>query len=109
MSIALLRDFTQLVDDVLWRRQVRIAHAEVNDVPSRLACCVPHRIDFGDDVGRQALDAVELVFHDLDNSMIAAELPQASCRGLRGPRKCRSRCLRTVVSRAKARQHVPGR
>jgi hypothetical protein len=68
VRVGLPRDFAQLVDHMLGRRQVGVAHAEVDDVPPRPACCVPHRVDFGDDVGRQALDAVELVFHDLGNS-----------------------------------------
>ena len=70
MRIGLLRHLAQLVDYVLRRRQVGIAHAEVDDIPARLACRVAHRIDFGDDIGRQALDAVEFVFHDLVNPVV---------------------------------------
>jgi len=72
MGVGLARDFAQLVDHVIGRRQVGIAHAEVDDVPARLACRVTHRVDFGDDIGRQALDAVELVFHDLFKSINSA-------------------------------------
>jgi hypothetical protein len=58
---------------VLRRRQVGVAHAEVDDVPAARACCGPHRVDFGDDVGRQALDAVEIGFHDLGNPQRVVE------------------------------------
>ena len=65
VRVGLAGHFAQLVDHVLRRRQVGVAHAEVDDVTARLACRVAHRVDFGDHVGRQALDAVELVIHDL--------------------------------------------
>ena len=55
---------------MLRRRQVWVAHAEVDDVTARLTRCVPHRVYFGDDIGRQALDAVEFVFHDLDTFLL---------------------------------------
>ena len=59
-----LCDLAQLVDHVLGRGQIGVARAQVDDVPPRGACCGPHRVDFGDDIGRQALHAVELVVHD---------------------------------------------
>jgi hypothetical protein len=40
----LLRDFAQLVDDMRRRRQVGIAHAKVDDVLARCACCCPHAL-----------------------------------------------------------------
>ena len=63
MCIGLLRHLAQLVDDMLGRRQIGVAHAQVDNVPSRVAGCGAHVIHFGDDIGRQALDAVELVGH----------------------------------------------
>ena len=42
---------------------VGIAHAEVDDVLAARARRGLHRVDFGEDVGRQALDAVEFVGH----------------------------------------------
>ena len=47
----------------LRRGAVGIAHAEVDDVLAARPRRRLHRIDFGEDVGRQALDAVEIVGH----------------------------------------------
>ena len=63
MGIGFLRNFDQLVDDMLGRRQVRIAHAEVNNVLTRRTGGRSHRIHFSDDIGRQALHAVEFFGH----------------------------------------------
>jgi hypothetical protein len=63
VRIGLHRDFAQLVDDVLGRRQIGVAHAEIDDVLARRARRCPHAVDFGDDIGRQALDAVEFLGH----------------------------------------------
>ena len=49
----------QLVDDVGRRRAVRVAHAEVDDVLAGRPRPVLHRVDLGEQVGRQALEAVE--------------------------------------------------
>ena len=57
------RDLGQLVDDMLGRGAVGIAHAEVDDVLAPRPCRRLHRIDFGEDIGRQAADAVEFVGH----------------------------------------------
>ena len=63
MRIGFHRHFAQLVDNVLRRRKIGVAHAKVNDVATRLAGCGAHVINFGDDIGRQTLDAVELFGH----------------------------------------------
>ena len=63
MRARLGRDLAQFVDHVLRRRVVRIAHAEIDDVAPRAPRLVPHRVDLGDDIGRQALDTVEFVGH----------------------------------------------
>ena len=61
---ARLRDrLDQLVDDVRRRRQVGIAHAEVDDVGAARARCRLQPVDLGEDVGRQTLDAVEVFVH----------------------------------------------
>jgi hypothetical protein len=60
VRVGLLGDFDQLVEDMVGRRQVGIAHAQVDNVLAARARRGPHRVDFGDDIGRQALDAVEL-------------------------------------------------
>jgi len=48
---------------VLRGRQVGIAHAKIDDVAPFGPSTRTHRVDFGDDVGRQALDTVEVFFH----------------------------------------------
>ena len=63
MGVRLARDFDQLGDDMIGRRQVGIAHAQVDNVLSRGAGCGSHRVHFGDDIGRQALHAVEFFGH----------------------------------------------
>ena len=57
------RDFAQFVDHMLRRGLVGIAHAQIDDVAPRLPRGMPHRIDFGDDIGGHAFDAVEFVGH----------------------------------------------
>jgi len=57
------RDFSELRDDVRRRRAVWIAHAEVDDVLPAPARRGLHRVDLGEDVGRQALDSVEVGVH----------------------------------------------
>src|SRR3546814_2664124 len=52
VRVRLLRDPAQLVDDMLRRRQVGVAHPQVDDVLARRTCCRSHRIHFGDDIGR---------------------------------------------------------
>lgn len=63
MGIGLGRDFAQLVDHMLWRRLIRVAHPKVDDVAARQTRRVPHRIHFCDNVRRQPLHAVELFVH----------------------------------------------
>ena len=53
----------QLVDDVLRRRHVRIAHAEVDDVGAPRAGGGLEAVDLREDIGRQALDAMEIFDH----------------------------------------------
>ena len=53
----------QLVDDVLGRRHVGIAHAEVDDVDALGAQARLEAVDLLEDVGRQASDAVEIGGH----------------------------------------------
>ena len=56
-------DLGQLGDDMRRRRAVGIAHAEIDDVLAARAGRRLHRVDLGEDVGRQAADAVEFVVH----------------------------------------------
>ena len=58
--LRVLHRLDQLVDDVLGRRHVGVAHAEVDDV---CACGARPRLDavhLLEDIGRQASDAVEI-------------------------------------------------
>ena len=63
MSIGLHRNFTQFFNDMGRWRQVWIAHAKIDNVLTRLPRGRPHRVHFGDDIRRQALDAVEFFGH----------------------------------------------
>ena len=67
MGDGLLRRFNHLVDDVLGRGAVGVAHAEVDDVFSAAAGVDLHLAGDVEDVGREALNAAEL-FHD-DSSL----------------------------------------
>ena len=73
-------DFAQLGDDMGRRRAVGIAHAEVDHVLAPRPRRRLHRIDLGEDVGRQALDAVEFVGHRVDCMTAIAAVPQAHQR-----------------------------
>ena len=53
----------QLVDDVLGRGHVGIAHAQIDDVGAAGPGRRLQAVDLGKDVGRQALDAVEFFDH----------------------------------------------
>src|ERR1019366_5503624 len=71
--------FDELVNDVLGRRHVRVAHAEVDGV---LAPCTRLRLEavnFLEDVGRQPLDAVEVGLHcsgTVNSTRSSASRPQ---------------------------------
>src|SRR6185312_4338059 len=53
----------QLVDDMLRRRHVGIAHAEINDIGATRARRRLQTVHFREYVGRQALDAVKAFAH----------------------------------------------
>src|SRR5262252_4460221 len=53
----------QLVDDVLGRGHVRVAHAKIDDVGAAGPRRSLEAVDFGEDVGGQALDAMEFFDH----------------------------------------------
>ena len=63
MGIRFARHFAQLFNDMRWWRQIGVAHAEIDDVITAGTRRRPHRVDFGDDIGGQAADAVEIVVH----------------------------------------------
>ena len=60
MGARVLHRLHQLGDDVRRRRTVGIAHAEVDDVLAGASGARLGRVHLGEDVGRQAADAVEL-------------------------------------------------
>ncbi len=62
MGARVLDDFAKLVDDRLWGRKVRIAHAEVDDVGPTGSRARLQTIDLFENVGRQTPDFVKL-FH----------------------------------------------
>ena len=60
MRIRTLRGLDELVDDVLGRALVRVAHAEVDDVLAPGSRLGLQLIDDVEDIGRQPLDAVKV-------------------------------------------------
>ena len=63
VRVGLGRHFGKLGDDMLRRGAIGIAHAEIDDVFSARSSRGLHRIHLREDVGRQALDAIEFVDH----------------------------------------------
>ena len=70
-----LHRLDQLGDDMRRRRAVGVAHAEVDDVLCRCPCLGLGRVHLGEDVGRQAADAVEFLGHRLGPCGWADALP----------------------------------
>ena len=62
MRARVAHDLAQLVDDGLRRRQVGIAHAEIDDVGAARAGAGLQPVDLLEDIGRKAADLVKL-FH----------------------------------------------
>ena len=63
MGARIAGDLGQFLDDMGRRRAVGIAHAEIDNVLAAGARRRLHRIHLGEDVGRQAADAVEVGGH----------------------------------------------
>ena len=63
MRVGLLRNLAQLVDHMRWRRLVRVAHTQIDNVFTRLTRRVPHRVHFCDNVRWQTLHAVKIGIH----------------------------------------------
>src|ERR1700722_15637630 len=70
--------FDELVDDGARSGSVGIAHAEVDHIELRRACFGLHLIDDGEDVGRELLDAIELVIW-LHLFILASMLRLSAC------------------------------
>src|SRR5690606_13020665 len=63
MRAGILYDLAQLVDDVLWRREVRVSHAEIDDIGARRSRAGLQTVDLFEDVRWQTADFVKL-FHN---------------------------------------------
>src|SRR5438128_6098627 len=63
MGLWILDGLDELGDDMRRRRAVGIAHAKIDDVAPRGARLGFQCIDLAENVGRQALDAIELFGH----------------------------------------------
>ena len=85
MSMRLARDLGQLVDHMLWRCAIGVAHAEVDNVLAAPARRRLHRVHFGEDVGRQALDSVEVGVHRPTHAADAALRQAGSAGGICKP------------------------
>ena len=99
VGLRVARRLDQLVDDVGRRRQVRVAHAEVDDVATGGARLRLQLVDLGEDVGRQAPDAVEL---GIPHHSTLAGTPVRDRR--EGRRRC-GRRWRASVAQAAGRRH----
>ena len=63
VGVGLRSHFDQLVDDVLRRRKIGVAHAEIDHILTLAPRRRAHRVDLGDDIGRQKAQAVEFIGH----------------------------------------------
>src|SRR5262249_38973532 len=54
----------ELLDHMSWRRQIRIAHAEIDDIGARIARDRLGAVDLLEHIGRQTADAMKF-FHGL--------------------------------------------
>ena len=63
MRVGLGGHFGQFGDHVRRRRQIGIAHAQIDDVVTARAGRCAHGIHLRDHIGRQAFDAVKIVLH----------------------------------------------
>jgi hypothetical protein len=63
MGARILHGFGELRHDMRRRGQIGIAHAKVDHVVAHSAGLGLLRVHFGEHVGRQALDAIEIVLH----------------------------------------------
>ena len=63
MGLRVLGGFGQLINDVLGRRQVGVAHTEVDNVFAGGAEPRLHGVHFREHIGRQTFDTVELGLH----------------------------------------------
>src|SRR5271165_4180675 len=63
MRARVLHRLDQLGYDVRRRRAVGVTHAQINDVLASAPGLGLGRVNLGEDIGRQAADTVELVWH----------------------------------------------
>ena len=103
VRLGVLHRLDQLGDDVRRGRPVGIAHAEIDDVAPLGARLRLQRVDLGEDVGRQALDAIELFGHG-DTRLTVRGM---DCRG--GRRAWRERMLYSMPGATDAAALFGGR
>ena len=64
MRLWIARRLHELVDDEFGGRQVRISHAEINNVLALTPRCRLDPVDFFEDIRRKAFDLVEVGNHE---------------------------------------------
>src|SRR5262249_44963071 len=74
----------QLVDDVLRRWHVRIAHAQIDDIGAAGACCRLEAVHLTEHVRWQSLDAMEFFDHVAFFSLACLLCPRQSALTARG-------------------------
>ncbi len=67
MGIPALGGLTELVDDELRGRLIRVAHAKVNDVLAPLTGLQLEIRDDVEDIGREATNPLEIAIHGYEN------------------------------------------
>ena len=96
MRLAVAHGLDELVDDVLGRGAVGVAHAEIDDVAAGRPGRGLHLVDLGEDVGRQPPDPVELgLSHPLTRAQHSA--------GPNGERRSRATLFACPLARPAAR------
>ena len=66
MRARIIGGFAKLVDHMLRRHAVRIAHAEIDNILAPRSRLGLHRVHFSEDIRRQAFDAVKFFGHYFD-------------------------------------------
>ena len=70
MSVAPLGRFDQFLNDMRWRGLVGITHTEVNNIFTRRPRLLLELADDIEHIGREALDALKLIFHSLRSDLL---------------------------------------
>jgi len=73
MRIGLGRNLAQLVDDVLRRGLIRVAHAQIDDVLPGQPRGMTHGVDLRDYIGGHSLHPIELIIHRLSSPCLGRD------------------------------------